>query len=142
VDVPSKHAVAVFLGPTKGAKPTVYLSDDARALDPRLRQGLTEALGQMLSSRAKLIEPRYSSKLKNAFAAFEFEAGTLPYQALQQVRKARTWFFQSLACAKDQRAERKHRKALRNAVRMETRRERHKIRREYRPLRGATVHFG
>jgi len=132
----------VFLGPAKGAKPTVYLSDDARALDPRLRQGLAEALGQLLSSKAELIEPRYNSKLKHAFAAFEFGPGTLPNEALQMVRKARAWFFQSLVSATDQRAERKQRKARQRALKMERRRERHQARRTNRPWRGTTVHFG
>lgn len=142
MDVPSRQAAAVQLGPTKGARPTVYLSDAARELNPRLRQDLSEFIERTLRSRAEMIEPRRSSKLRNAFAAFEFAPGTLPHQALLLVRKARSWFFQSLMPAKNQRAERKNRKALRKAALMEKRRERHTVKRDVRSLRGARGRFG
>lgn len=142
MDVPSRQAVAVQLGPARGAKPTVYLSDYARVLDPSMRQGLSEALERLLAGRAVMIEPRQSFKLKHAFAAYEFAAGTLPHEAIQLVQMAKAWFFQGLASARDRRNERRLRKAQNKAMRMENRRERHQIRRNFRPFRGASVHFG
>lgn len=125
-DVPSRHAVAVKLGPTTGQSATVYLSDVSGSLPLRMRQEMCAFIADRLHEQAGVITPR--QKMASAFGAFLFSENVLPHEAWRMVVKARNWFFQNLLPPRDRRAEARERRIRKMSRRRLVRRERHYFR--------------
>jgi hypothetical protein len=139
VEAPTRYAVAVDLGPAEGYAPTVYLSDKEGSIPSGMRRDLSEFIESRLSDAARLITPRRSRRTRRAlaaFAAFKFEAGTQPNEALSLVHRVMSWFFQNLSDSLS-RLEAETRKKRRLSRRKAHRRERYEIRRDLRRLSGS-----
>ncbi len=131
--VSSPHAVLERLGPTNGTTTTVYLAENPRLDFPReLRQELCDYMSSRLPNK-QLVEvsehvPHKLKQRQQAFAKIVF-IGVLPTQALALVRKAKTWFLESLVPRTVKRAEKALRLERNQTLKVQRRKERYKGRR-------------